>query len=45
MKKLLIMLSVLIMILSFSACKGPDKDDVDSNQTTSTTQQQENQEK
>lgn len=44
MKKLLIMLSVLIMILSFSACKGPDKDDVDSNQTTSTTQQQENQE-
>ena len=36
------MLSVLIMILSFSACKGPDKENVDVNQTASSTQQKDN---
>ena len=45
MKKLLIMLSVLIMILSFSACKGPDQENVkDVNQTAFTTQQEQNKE-
>ena len=45
MKKILMLLTCLVCIFAFSACKGPDKENVEStNQITSVTQQEQNKE-